>query len=62
MSKRGKFPMPVTIEAKLLELDASSEDGLLRLALEALDIGAIGRLLAPFLYRNVKITIAIGEP
>jgi hypothetical protein len=62
MSKRGEFPNPVTLTVKLLELDASNEDGLLRLAFESPDIGVEGRKAAPFLYRNVKVTISIGEP
>ena len=47
----------VTVQTKILELDASHEDMLLRVALEAPGY-EIGRQLAPFLFEEVVLTVS----
>jgi hypothetical protein len=46
----------VTVRTKLIELDASHDDALLRIALDG-DCHAIGRAVAPFMYDDVELTI-----
>ena len=46
----------ITFRTKLLELDASHEDKLLRIAIDD-DGFAIGRQIAPLLFEEVEITI-----
>lgn len=58
--ERALAPQPA-FRTKLLELDASNEDGLLRLAVE--DPGFnFGRSVAPFLFEDVEITIRKVTP
>lgn len=56
MSKPKTKTGTVTFLTKLLELDGSHEDKLLRITLDG-DCGAIGRSIAAFLYEDVEITI-----
>ena len=50
----------VTVGAKLLELDASADDGLIRLGFEMPIEEA--RKLAPFLFEDSMVTFAIAAP
>ncbi len=49
-------PAPVTFRAKVLELDGSHEDKLLRVAFDG-KVMAIAGGFAPFLFEEVEITI-----
>ena|GEM_PF-5614272 len=57
-AKATRPPEPVTIRAKLLELDASNADGLVRLAFDM--PMAEARRLAPFLFEDAAVTF--GKP
>lgn len=57
MARKKQGPgTTVTFRTKVLELDASHEDKLLRIMLDG-DAGNIGRQIAPLLFEEVEITI-----